>query len=175
VFVVGVVLFLVGVAVQRFGARIIHAAMPPIVTGAVVMLIGFNLAPVTAATYWPQDQWTPCWSWRSPVWPLVCLRCFFSRVAILPGLVFGYASPGRSIGSSADPLDDASGEVTDHWRLNLSGVRQGRLGRAAVLPRAVVPVVGDPGRATGGDRAGRRETPGTSRHGTDRWREMDGE
>ncbi|MGW3400913.1 hypothetical protein ACWDPI_04770, partial [Streptomyces zhihengii] len=28
------------------------------VTGAVVMLIGFNLAPVTAATYWPQDQWT---------------------------------------------------------------------------------------------------------------------
>lgn len=30
----------VGVAVQRLGARIIHATMPPIVTGAVVMLIG---------------------------------------------------------------------------------------------------------------------------------------
>lgn len=58
VFVVGAALFLSGLAVQRFGARIIHAAMPPVVTGAVVMLIGFNLAPVTASTYWPQDQWT---------------------------------------------------------------------------------------------------------------------
>ena len=27
------------------------------VTGAVVMLIGFNLAPVVANVYWPQDQW----------------------------------------------------------------------------------------------------------------------
>ncbi|MFE0426125.1 solute carrier family 23 protein, partial [Streptomyces sp. NPDC058953] len=43
VFVVGVALFLSGLAVRRFGARIIHAAMPPIVTGAVVMLFGFNL------------------------------------------------------------------------------------------------------------------------------------
>ncbi|CAM5503726.1 Uracyl permease OS=Streptomyces glaucescens OX=1907 GN=SGLAU_05840 PE=3 SV=1 [Streptomyces glaucescens] len=59
--VVGVALFLVGFAVQWFGARIIHAAMSPVVTGAVVMLIGFNLAPVTASTYWPQDQ---CRRWR---------------------------------------------------------------------------------------------------------------
>ncbi len=58
ILVVGAVLLLVGLAVQKFGARIIHAVMPPVVTGAVVMLIGFNLAPVTASTYWPQDQWT---------------------------------------------------------------------------------------------------------------------
>lgn len=45
VFVGGVALFLVGLAVQRFGAWIIHAAMPPFVTGAVVLLIGFDLAP----------------------------------------------------------------------------------------------------------------------------------
>lgn len=43
---------------RRFGARIIHAPMPPIVTGAVVMLIGFSRAQVTATAYWPQDQWT---------------------------------------------------------------------------------------------------------------------
>ena len=34
VFVVGGALFLVGLAVRRFGARIIHAAMPPIVAPA---------------------------------------------------------------------------------------------------------------------------------------------
>ncbi|WP_405971044.1 nitrate reductase [Streptomyces sp. NBC_00988] len=123
VFVVGVVLFLVGVAVQRFGARIIHAAMPPIVTGAVVMLIGFNLAPVTAATYWPQDQWTALLVMAFTGLAVVCLRGFFSRVAIFLGLVFGYGISwafdrifGRIHSMSA------SGEVTDHWRLNLSGV-----------------------------------------------------
>ena len=35
----------------------LHAVLPPAVTGAVVMLIGFNLAPVVADIYWPQDQW----------------------------------------------------------------------------------------------------------------------
>ena len=39
------------------GAALIHRILPPAVTGAVVMLIGFNLAPVVAGIYWPQDQW----------------------------------------------------------------------------------------------------------------------
>ncbi|MFJ9562947.1 uracil-xanthine permease family protein [Streptomyces fuscichromogenes] len=123
VFVVGAVLFLVGVAVQRFGARIIHAAMPPIVTGAVVMLIGFNLAPVTASTYWPQDQWTALLVMAFTALAVVCLRGFWSRIAIFLGLVFGYAVSwafDRIFGRihSTSP----SGKVTDHWRLDLSGV-----------------------------------------------------
>ncbi|MER7182185.1 solute carrier family 23 protein [Streptomyces hyaluromycini] len=123
VFVVGVVLFLVGVAVQRFGARIIHAAMPPIVTGAVVMLIGFNLAPVTASTYWPQDQWTALLVMSFTALAVVCLRGFWSRIAIFLGLVFGYAlswALDRIFGRihSMGP----GGKVTDHWRLDLSGV-----------------------------------------------------
>ena len=36
---------------------VLHKVLPPVVTGAVVMLIGFNLAPVVASIYWPQDQW----------------------------------------------------------------------------------------------------------------------
>ncbi|MEU9342355.1 solute carrier family 23 protein [Streptomyces sp. NPDC048278] len=123
VFVVGAALFLVGLAVQRFGARIIHAAMPPIVTGAVVMLIGFNLAPVTASTYWPQDQWTALLVMAFTGVAVVCLRGFWSRVAIFLGLVFGYAlswALDRIFGRihSMSP----SGKVTDHWRLDLSGV-----------------------------------------------------
>lgn len=123
VFVVGVALFLVGLAVQRFGARIIHAAMPPIVTGAVVMLIGLNLAPVTASTYWPQDQWTALLVMLFTGLAVVCLRGFWSRVAIFLGLVFGYGiswASDRIFGKihSMSP----SGKVTDHWRLDLSGV-----------------------------------------------------
>ncbi|TXS80161.1 MULTISPECIES: uracil-xanthine permease family protein [unclassified Streptomyces] len=123
VFVVGVVLFLVGLAVQRFGARIIHAAMPPVVTGAVVMLIGFNLAPVTASTYWPQDQWTALLVMLFTGLAVVCLRGFWSRIAIFLGLVFGYVISwlfDRIFGKIHSV--GAGGKVADHWRLDLSGV-----------------------------------------------------
>ncbi|MER6459949.1 solute carrier family 23 protein [Streptomyces sp. NPDC048409] len=123
VLVVGAVLFLIGLAVQRFGARIIHAAMPPIVTGAVVMLIGFNLAPVTASTYWPQDQWTALLVMAFTGLAVVCLRGFWSRIAIFLGLLFGYVlswALDRILGRIHSTGPD--GKITDHWRLDLSGV-----------------------------------------------------
>lgn len=122
VFVVGAALFLAGMAVQRFGARIIHAAMPPVVTGAVVMLIGFNLAPVTAATYWPQDQWTALLTMLFTGLAVVCLRGFWSRIAIFLGLVFGYGISWVSdlvFGKIHSPAGGT--EAVDHWRLDLSG------------------------------------------------------
>ncbi|MEU6624583.1 solute carrier family 23 protein [Streptomyces litmocidini] len=125
VFVVGGVLFLAGLAVRRFGARIIHAAMPPIVTGAVVMLIGFNLAPVTASTYWPQDQWTALLVMLFTGLAVVCLRGFWSRIAIFLGLIFGYGiSWVFDLVFGKIHSQSASGQVTDHWRLDLSGVSQ---------------------------------------------------
>ncbi|KNB49893.1 uracil-xanthine permease family protein [Streptomyces caatingaensis] len=123
IFVVGGALFLSGLAVRRFGARIIHAAMPPVVTGAVVMLIGFNLAPVTASTYWPQDQWTALLTMLFTGLAVVCLRGFWSRVAIFLGLVFGYALSwvlDRVFGK-IHSVNGGPGAV-DHWRLDFSAV-----------------------------------------------------
>ncbi|MFD0510666.1 uracil-xanthine permease family protein [Streptomyces aureus] len=123
VFVVGAALFLVGLTVQKFGARIIHAVMPPVVTGAVVMLIGFNLAPVTASTYWPQDQWTALLVMLFTGLAVVCLRGFWSRIAIFLGLLFGYGISwvfDRIFGRIHSVTGGA--EAVDHWRLNLSGV-----------------------------------------------------
>ena len=127
-----------GLAVQRFGARIIHAAMPPVVTGAVVMLIGFNLAPVTASTYWPQDQWTALLTMLFTGLAVVCLRGFWSRIAIFLGLVFGYAHllglrPGLRARSTRWT---ARGKVTDHWRLDLSAVGKADWIGLPSLPRA---------------------------------------
>ncbi|MER7788631.1 solute carrier family 23 protein [Streptomyces sp. NPDC097640] len=123
ILVVGGVLFLSGLAVRKFGARIIHAAMPPVVTGAVVMLIGFNLAPVTAKTYWPADQWVALLTMLFTGLAVVCLRGFWSRVAIFLGLVFGYVISwlfDRVFGRIHSL--DGSGRITDHWRLDLSTV-----------------------------------------------------
>ena len=47
----GVLLLLVGVAVKLAGSRVIDAVMPPVVTGAVVALIGLNLAPTAVDSF----------------------------------------------------------------------------------------------------------------------------
>ncbi|CAN3985538.1 uracil-xanthine permease family protein [Kitasatospora purpeofusca] len=121
--VVGAVLAACGAVVQALGGKVIHAVLPPVVTGAVVMLIGFNLAPVAAGTYWPQDQWTALLTMAFTGLALVVLRGFWSRIAIFLGLVFGYAVSwlfDRVFGR----IDSANGagQTAEHWRLDLSGV-----------------------------------------------------
>ncbi|HBF78378.1 MAG TPA: nitrate reductase, partial [Streptomyces sp.] len=121
--VVGAVLFLCGAVVRALGARVIHTVLPPVVTGAVVMLIGFNLAPVTAGTYWPQDQWTALLTMLFTGFALVVLRGFWSRIAIFLGLAFGYLVSwllDRVFGKIHSPAGGT--ESVDHWRLDLSGV-----------------------------------------------------
>ncbi|GHF38911.1 nitrate reductase [Streptomyces mashuensis] len=121
--VVGAALAACGVVIQFLGARVIHAVLPPAVTGAVVMLIGFNLAPVTAKTYWPQDQWTALATMLFTGLALVVLRGFWSRIAIFLGLLFGYVlSWVLDLASGKIRSVDGSGKMTDHWRIDFSGV-----------------------------------------------------
>ncbi|MDA0562739.1 nitrate reductase [Streptomonospora sp. S1-112] len=89
--VAGVVLALSGFVIHLLGPRAVLAAFPPAVTGAVVMLIGFNLAPVVADSYWPFDQWTGLLTMAFVILATVLLRGFLGRVTILLGLVFGFA------------------------------------------------------------------------------------
>ncbi|WP_019630763.1 uracil-xanthine permease family protein [Actinomadura atramentaria] len=91
ILVSGAVLAAVGLVIHFLGAQVVHRVFPPVVTGAVVMLIGFNLAPVVATTYWPQDQWVGLATLVFAVLSTVLLRGFWSRVSILLALVFGFA------------------------------------------------------------------------------------
>src|SRR4029078_878616 len=86
----GVVLALVGVLVHVSGSRVIHRVLPPAVTGAVVMLIGVNLAPVVAGIYWPPDQGSALLTAAFMVAAAVLLPGFFSRIAVFLALIFGY-------------------------------------------------------------------------------------
>jgi uracil-xanthine permease len=86
----GVVLALVGLGIHLAGVRVVNRVLPPAVTGAVVMLIGFNLAPVATATYWQQDQWVALATMAFVVVASLLLRGFLARISILLGLVFGY-------------------------------------------------------------------------------------
>ncbi|GAA2181260.1 solute carrier family 23 protein [Brooklawnia cerclae] len=86
----GVGLVAVGLVIHYLGSGIIHKVLPPVVTGAVVMLIGFNLAPVVAQTYWPQDQWIALIVMVIVIALSVGLRGFAGRIAIFLSLIIGY-------------------------------------------------------------------------------------
>ncbi|MFC3999476.1 uracil-xanthine permease family protein [Nocardiopsis sediminis] len=119
--VAGIALALSGAVVHLLGARVVLAAFPPAVTGAVVMLIGFNLAPVVAQNYWPFDQWTALLTMAFVVAATVLLPGFLGRIAILLGLVFGFAVSWVSdlaFGPAALP-DGGSAP-----RVDLSGVQE---------------------------------------------------
>ncbi|WP_153506367.1 uracil-xanthine permease family protein [Cumulibacter manganitolerans] len=91
VLIAGVLLAVIGAIVHAVGGAVVSRVLPPAVTGAVVMLIGFNLAPVVAGTYWPQDQWVALATMVFVTVMAIASRGFVSRIAILLGLVFGTA------------------------------------------------------------------------------------
>ncbi len=68
ILVSGVVLAIVGLLIQQAGPRVVNKVLPPAVTGAVVLLIGFNLAPVAAASTGRRTSGSPSRPWPSSSW-----------------------------------------------------------------------------------------------------------
>ncbi|HEU5110986.1 MAG TPA: solute carrier family 23 protein [Micromonosporaceae bacterium] len=125
ILVAGLVLVACGVAIHYLGSRVLHAVLPPVVTGAVVMLIGFNLAPVVADIYWPQDQWVALITMLAVMAMAVGFRGFLGRIAVFLGLIFGYLLSwvfDRVFGQITS-YDAAAGETTTHWRVNWENVK----------------------------------------------------
>ena len=121
---VGLTLFVVGLIIHFAGSGVIHRTLPPVVTGAVVMLIGFNLAPVVATVYWPQDQWIGVITMLVVVVLSVGVRGFVSRIAIFVSLIVGYVLSWLfdAVFGPITSFDPAAGKVTEHLRVNWSGV-----------------------------------------------------
>ena len=96
IFLTGVALAIIGLIVHFAGARWIDVLMPPIVTGTIVALIGFNLAPAA----W--GEMNDAGFWKQPLTALVTLvsiivvtvffRGMIGRLAILVGVVIGYVA-----------------------------------------------------------------------------------
>ena len=124
ILVAGAVLALVGVLIHFLGTGVLHRLLPPVVTGAVVMLIGFNLAPVVANVYWPQDQWVALLTMIAVILMAVGLRGFLGRIAIFLGLIFGYLV-SWVFDTVLGPITaaDGAGKVGTHDRLSWAGVQ----------------------------------------------------
>ncbi|CAM3942707.1 uracil-xanthine permease family protein [Janibacter anophelis] len=87
----GVALALLGVVVQLAGDRWLRAIMPPTVTGAIVALIGLNLAP-SAKTNFVVSPVTGLVTVAVILLVTVATRTLFSRIAILVGVAAGYVT-----------------------------------------------------------------------------------
>ncbi len=99
--------------------------LPPVVTGAVVMLIGFNLAGVATDVYLPTDPWIGMLTMLVVILMAVGLKGFLGRIAIFLGLIFGFVvswladlvfgpitSPTPSSGGEAIPTTGSTGPAS---------------------------------------------------------------
>jgi uracil-xanthine permease len=125
ILVAGVVLALVGVVIHVLGSGAVNAVLPPVVTGAVVMLIGFNLAPVATGTYMPSDPWIAILTMTAVILMAVGLRGFLGRIAIFLGLIVGYVLSwifDLIFGTTSLPLPSAA-EPGPHDRVDWTTVK----------------------------------------------------
>ncbi|GAB2924892.1 solute carrier family 23 protein [Rhodococcus aerolatus] len=89
ILVTGLALTVVGVVVLVTGAGWIDALMPPVVTGAIVALIGFNLSGTATANV-AKAPWTAAATLLTVLVVAVVLRGFAARLSVLLGVVVGY-------------------------------------------------------------------------------------
>ena len=124
ILIAGLTLAIVGIIVHIVGGAAVRRVLPPVVSGAVVMLIGFNLAPVVAGVYWPQDPGVAFTVMAFTILAAVAFRGFFSRIAVFLALIFGFVL-SWVLDAVLGPITSAtgSGEVTTHLRVDLSGVQ----------------------------------------------------
>lgn len=122
IMIAGVILALIGVLVHFGGAHYVRAVLPPVVTGAVVMLIGFNLATVATTIYFPSEQWIGLMTAGFVIIVAVLGRGFISRIAIFLALVFGYAISWIADRINTVPSCSTAGKCLQVHRIDWSGV-----------------------------------------------------
>ena len=86
---VGVVLILIGVVVHVAGTHWVDVVLPPVVTGAIVALIGFNLAPA-AKTNFDKGPLVGLVTLLLLVGALAFFRGLLGRLAIFLAVALGY-------------------------------------------------------------------------------------
>nr|WP_205908266.1 solute carrier family 23 protein [Corynebacterium ammoniagenes] len=110
ILVTGLCLVVIGFIVKAAGRKVVDAVMPPAVTGAIVALIGLNLAPTAASNF----QTQPAVAAVTLVAIVLCTiagRGMISRLGILIGVMIGWifaALTGNLSEGAAETIADAA-------------------------------------------------------------------
>ncbi len=107
VLVTGLLLAAVGAVVASTGAGWIDALMPPVVTGAIVALIGLNLSGAATSNV-QAAPWTALVTLVALLVVAVVLRGLAARLSILLGVVVGYVFAALAGAVDLAPVRDAA-------------------------------------------------------------------
>jgi len=99
IMVTGIALAIVGLIVANTGTGWLDVLMPPVVTGAIVALIGFNLGGAATANY-QKSPWIATITLAAVILVAVLMRGLMARLAILLGVIVGYIA--AAIGGQLD-------------------------------------------------------------------------
>ncbi|HEY9293916.1 MAG TPA: solute carrier family 23 protein [Microlunatus sp.] len=88
---VGLLLLIIGVIVQVVGTRWLEVLMPPVVAGAIVALIGFNLAPAAKNNFVKQPLIAVI-TLAAVILCAVFFRGLLGRLSIFVGVLVGYVA-----------------------------------------------------------------------------------
>lgn len=103
----GIALMLVGVAVKAAGRAVLDAVMPPVVTGAIVALIGLNLAPAATKNFAEQ----PIIAFVTMAVIIVATvagRGMIARLGVLIGVIVGWVFAALTGGLSAESRESVA-------------------------------------------------------------------
>jgi uracil-xanthine permease len=103
----GLVFFVVGLLVERFGSRLIEVVMPPVVTGAIVALIGLNLAPVARDGFTKQPGVASI-TLAAILVIGIAVRGFLGRLSIFLGVLIGYLCAAATGGVDLSAVGQAA-------------------------------------------------------------------
>lgn len=91
---IGVLMAIVGIIVTKWGTGWINALMPPVVMGAIVALIGFNLGPAVKNNWNATELsgWVALITLVAMLLITVLFRGLIGRLSIVLGVVVGYVA-----------------------------------------------------------------------------------
>src|SRR5437879_5103930 len=110
VLIAGVLVFVLGIAVKALGIRLVDSVMPPVVTGAVILLITLNRVPSVAETADRQVLFASITVAVTAVCAILS-KGLLARLSVLIGVVVGWivaAAAGRLDPGALIALDNAS-------------------------------------------------------------------
>jgi uracil-xanthine permease len=107
IIVVGALLAVIGVVVHLTGTGWIDVVLPPVVSGAIVALIGFNLAPA-AKNNFAESPVVAIITLLAIILAAVVFRGFLGRLSIIIGVVVGYVVAIIAGEVSFDKVGDAA-------------------------------------------------------------------
>jgi len=107
IIVVGALLAVIGIVVHLTGTGWIDIVLPPVVSGAIVALIGFNLAPA-AKNNFAESPVVAIITLLAIILSAVFFRGFLGRLSIIIGVVVGYIAATIAGEVSFDAVGDAA-------------------------------------------------------------------